>query len=554
MSKPVKDPHSNSAINYAKRVTGGKTPACWQVRAACQRFLDDFKRKDLEYREDLAAHACQFIEALPHVAGPLSGEPIKLEPFQLFIVCNLFGWTDRLTRLRRYREAFILLPRGSGKSTLAAPIGLYMTFAQGQGGAEGLSGATSMKQAEAVFTPARRMVLETPALAKALGIEVAARSIYQPSTGSSFQMVIAKTKDGGLPWIAIADELHQALDETQLAAFRTGMGKRRGADPLLLIISTAGTNVAGVCRQEQLYFEGVLKGTIKDDSKFALIYTIDDTDDWRDFNVWRKANPAYGISVDEKHLRSEYAKALQSPSAQAMALTKYLNVWQNTASGWLNQNDWKKGARADLKISGAVRCYIGVDLSTKTDITAVSLVAEMADGTIAVQPYLFLPEGALERSKNAKAYREWIAKGDLIRTDGEASDHEEVEAMVRKLCKEFSVQEVLFDSWQAASMIQRLQKDGIKCAEFGQTARNFTGPMTDFEADLMNGKIVHPDNACLNWMAANASVKQMGILKSLCKPTGQDHMKIDGIAATLMAYSQTVKVEEMKKVPTLFFV
>jgi phage terminase large subunit-like protein len=529
--------YTHTAINYAKSIITGKVAACWQVKTACQRFLNDFDRTDIVYREDRADHACAFMEALPHVIGPLAGELIRLEPFQIFIVVNLFGWHDPVSGLRRYREAFILLPRGSGKSTLAAPIGLYMTFCQGQGGAEGLSGATSMAQADAVFIPAKRMAEMSPDLAAALGIETSARSIYQVSTGSTFKPVIAKTRDGGLPWIAIADELHQALDSTQLNAFRTGMGKRRGADPMLLIISTAGTNVAGVCRQEQLYFEAVLKGTITDDSKFCLVYTIDDTDDWRDFAVWRKANPGYAVSVDEKHLRSEYEKSLQSPSYQATCLTKYLNVWQNTATGWLNSIDWSKAARSDLLLSSAVRCWIGVDLSTRTDVTAVTVLAEMPDGTKALFPFLFLPQGALDRSKNAKAYQEWIAAGALIQTEGSASDHQAVEDTIRELCRTHQVQAVLFDSWQAAGMIQRLQVDGIECQEFGQNARNFNGPMTDFEADLMNGKIVHPDNACLNWMASNISVATRGILKSPCKPTGQDHLKIDGIIAGLMAYA-----------------
>lgn len=537
MKRFQKDSYTHKAVTYAKRVIGGKIDACWQVKAACQRFLNDFDRTDIVYREDRADHACAFIEALPHVAGPLTGEPIQLEPFQIFIIVNLFGWLDATNGLRRYREALILLPRGSGKSTLAAPIGLYMTFCQQQGGAQGMSGATSLKQANAVFVPAKRMVDLTPAIAEALGIETAARSIYQASTGSSFTPVKAKTEDGGLPWVAIADELHQALDSTQLDAFRTGMGKRRGADPLLLIISTAGTNVAGVCRQEQLYFESVLNGTVKDDSKFCLVYTIDPDDDWRDFAVWRKANPAFGVSVDEKHLRSEYEKALQSPSYQSICLTKYLNVWSNTASGWLNQIDWMRAARSDLSLSAAVRCWIGVDLSTKTDITAVTVVAEMPDGTKALFPHLFLPTGALDRSKNAKSYLDWIATNAITTTEGEASDHQAVEDFVRGLVKSHRVEEVLFDSWQSAGMMQRLEADGISCSEFGQTARMFTGPMIDFEADLMNGKIVHNDNPCLNWMASNISVTQRGALKSPCKPTGQDHLKIDGIIAALMAYA-----------------
>jgi phage terminase large subunit-like protein len=524
-----------------------------QVKQACERTLQDLKRDDLTFDNDRIDHVCDFASNLPHVIGPLSGTNIRLEPFQIYILANLFGFLDKQTGLRKYREAFILLPRGSAKSTLASILALYMTFCEAQGGAEGYSGATSLAQANKVFEPARMMVQRTPALAEALGLEVAARSIYQVETGSRFSPVIANTKDGDIPWIAICDELHQAKNGVQLAAFRTGMGKRRGSDPLLLIISTAGTNVAGVCRQEQLYFESVLNGTLKDDSKFALIYTIDKDDDWKDFKVWRKANPAFGISVDEAHLKREYDKALQSPSAQADCLTKYLNVWCNTATGWLNMKHWTAAADPAFVIPNGSIVWLGVDLSTKTDITALCLCWIGPDGRKGFIPYLFLPAGALDRSPNAKAYADWIARGALIRTEGEASDHEVVEAKIRELCATYKVEMILYDSWQSASMMQRLAKDGLNVMEFAQRAANFSAPMIDFEAELMNGSIVHNDNPVMNWMASNASVARRGPLITITKPTGQDDLKIDGMVTALMAYAMATKEAPAASAPVELF-
>lgn len=556
MPRYPKNSYSWTAIDYAKRVKSGKIIACVQVRQACDRFLALFARPDLTFDVDRIDHVCEFAEAMPHVVGPLSGEPIKLEPFQIFIFANLFGWLHSDTRLRLYREAFILLPRGNAKSTIAAIIANYMTFFTGQGGAESMCGATSLAQADAVFAPAKRMLEMSPDITEWLGVEVNARSIYQPSSGSSFKPVIASTKDGGLPWCAIADELHQAKNGVQLAAFRTGMGKRRGADPLLLIISTAGTNVAGVCRQEQYYFEAVVAGTMKDDSKFCLVYTIDKEDSWRDFKVWKKANPNYGVSVDEKHLHAEYKKVLQSPSSQADALTKYLNVWCNTATGWLNQKTWADAAVPGLKtmIPDGASIWAGVDLSTRTDITAVTFVAKLADGRSAIIPRLFLPRGALDRSKNAKGYAEWIASGAITETDGEASDHSEVEDYIRDLGKTYRVEGVLFDVWQGAGMMQRLAAEGVHTVEFAQKASNFGPAMNDFEADLLNKKIAHDDNAAMNWMASNISVMMKGPFKSPSRPSGQDHLKIDGMITALMAYAGSREEAEPEAAPILFFV
>lgn len=529
----------------------GKIPACWQVRAACQRFIDDHKRKDIELRTAYADHACAFIEALPHTIGALAGQPLKLQAYQIFIIVNLFAWIVTATGLRRFREAFILLPRGSGKSTLAAAIAIYMTFALGERGAQGRSGATSMDQAEAVFLPAKAMVDSSPELADALGLETSARAIFQTSTGSDLKPVIAKTRDGGIPWLSICDELHQALDGTQLGAFRTGMGKRKGGDPMLLIITTAGFNLAGVCRQEQLYFEAVLNRSIRDDAKFALIYTIDPDDDWRDWRVWRKANPGFGVSVDEDHLKREYEKALQSPRSQAEMRTKYLNEWCNSATGWLNAIDWSSAADPDLIVPAGARAWIGVDLSTKTDLTAVVAIAALDDGRKAIMPFLFVPAGAPDRSPNRDTYLGWIEDGTIIRTEGTASDHAAVEAKVRELCRQYTVEMVAFDEWQAATMSQSLATDGIPTCAFPQRAATMHPAMVDFEADLQNALVVHPDNACLNWMAANISVNRRGNMMSPCRPTGQDHLKIDGMVAALMAHALSNQSAPVRQEPMI---
>ncbi|SOB86759.1 Phage terminase-like protein, large subunit, contains N-terminal HTH domain [Sphingomonas guangdongensis] len=526
------------AFEYAQKVIDGRIDASWQVRAQCQRSLALFDRPDIAYDEARVDHFCEFGQALPHVIGPLAGECFCFEPWQLFLFANIFGFIVKATGLRLHREVFALLPRGSAKSTVAAIIGNYMAFCEGEGGAQVLSGATSMDQAMHVFEPARQMALQTPAMCEALGLEVNARSIYQISSGSSFKPVIAKTKDGGLPWCAIADELHQALDGTQLQAFRTGMGKRRGSDPLLLIISTAGVNLAGICRSEQLYFESVLNGSVRDDAKFALIYTIDlGTDDWKDLKVWKKANPNYGVSVDETHLKGEYEKALQSPAAQADALTKYLNVWCNTAAGWLNQADWSRAAQPSLEIPPGVEVSIGVDMSTKTDLTAITVGWTMPDGRHAFVSYLFVPSGALERNRNSTAYADWIASGHLIQTEGTASDHAAVRDKLKELLKTYRVQVIHYDEWEANTIMQELAADGANVVAFSLKAPIIGPAMDDFEADLQNRLIVHPDNPCLNWQAQNISVQPQGKFKRPSKPTGQDHLRIDGMVTVILAHA-----------------
>jgi phage terminase large subunit-like protein len=525
-----------TAVDYAKKVTSGKIAACWQVRAACQRMLADLKRDDLTFSAPHIDHACEFIEALVHIKGEWAGQPVKLEPFQIWIVASIFGFIRKADGLRKHRSAFILLPRKNGKSLLAAGIALYMTFADGEAGAEGYCGASNLAQANEVFVPARRMAELSPGFMEAFGVEVMAKSIFSEITGQSFVPVIAKTKDGSSPHVAICDELHQAKDATQIQAFRTGMGARR--QPLLLVISTAGFQLSGICRTEQLDAEAVLNGVAHDDRLFGAIYTIDKGDDWRDFRVWRKANPNIGVTITEEFLREAHTKALQSPSNQAFARTKYLNQWVASADGWLNMADWANAADTALSIEAlkGSTAYLGVDFSTKQDLTAVVAVVPLDDDRRAIFPFLFVPDGAVENSVNASAYAGWISSGALIRTEGTASSFGEGEAQIAWLMNHFRIELAVFDQWQGENTRQKMEAAGLATAIWAANDRGqWTLAMDNFEAALKNGQLVHPGNPVLDWCAANTMAKQAGVTRVPVKP--DKHAKIDGMVAALMAFA-----------------
>lgn len=525
-----------TAIDYAKRVANGKIPACWQVRFACQRMLDDLKRPDLVFSEYHIHHACTFMEGLVHIKGEWAGHRIKLEAFQIWMLANIFGFIRRSDGLRRFRSAFILLPRKNGKSLIAAGIALYMTFADNEPGAEGYCGASNLAQANEVFNPAKRMAEMSPMFLETFGVEVMSRSIFCEATGQSFTPVIGKTKDGSSPHVAIADELHQAKDETQIQAFRTGLGARR--QPLLLIISTAGVSLAGICRVEQLDAEAVLKGDAKDDQLFAAIFTIDAGDDWKDWSVWKKANPNIGVSVSEEFLRAALDKAMQSPANAAHARTKHLNQWVASADGWLNQADWANAADPNLKVVDykGRPAYLAADFSTKQDLTAIVVIVPMDDGRKAILPFSFVPQGAIDGSPNSTAYAGWIEKEALIATPGSASSFVEAEAQIDWLIDHFDIRTAIFDQWQGENTRQKLEARGVNTAVWIANNRGeWTLAMDNFEADLKNGLLVHPANAVMDWCAANICASSKGVTRIPVKP--HKDAKIDTMVAAIMAYA-----------------
>jgi phage terminase large subunit-like protein len=516
--------------------------------------LDDLKRKDVVFSETHIDHVCRFMEALVHIKGEWAGKPIKLEPFQIWLLANIFGYIRKTDGLRKHRSAFILLPRKNGKSLIAAGIGLYMTFADGEAGAETYCGASNLVQANEVFEPAKRMAEQSSGFVDAFDVQVMARSVFSEASGSRFVPVIAKTKDGSSPHCAICDELHQSKDATQIQAFRTGMGARR--QPLLLVISTAGFQLTGICRQEQLDAEAVLKGGATDDQLFSAIWTIDQHDEWRDFACWRKANPNLGVTISEDYLRAQWEKALQSPANQAFARTKYLNQWVASANGWLNMAEWAKAAdnTLDIKALKGRKAFLGVDFATRNDLTAIVAAVQMDDGEIALFPYLFVPQAAADASVNSPAYTKWNADGHLVITEGGASSFIEGEAKISELIAHFDVQEIVFDGWQGENARQKFEAMGMNTSVWATGSRHeWTLAMDDFEADLLLGQLKHPANPVFDWCAGNTCAQQNGVGKIPVKPTKNGPQKIDGMVAAIMAHAIASKTPSPPPAPLQMF-
>jgi hypothetical protein len=329
-------PYAAIAEQYARDVTRGKIPACQSIRLQAKRFLDELKlqrRRDFPFQFDVAKaeRVCKFIERLPHTKGKWARtkETIRLEPWQVWIVCCVFGWLHKANGLRRFRALFLIVPRKNGKSAFAAAIGLYMLCADGEAGAEVYSGATNEKQAWEVFGPARIMAQRTPALCSKFGVDVNARSLVRVEDNSKFETIIGDPGDGQSPSCAIHDEYHEHKDDGQVDTMQTGMGARD--QPLQVIPTTAGDNLAGPCyarraeEQKKLAGIGHNGGPPLDDETFFVEYTIDEGDDWKSEAVLRKANPNFDVSVSGDFLRARQRDAIATPRKAGVFKTKELN-------------------------------------------------------------------------------------------------------------------------------------------------------------------------------------------------------------------------------------
>lgn len=543
--------HCEIALNYAKDVVKGKVLASKFVIAACQRQIDDLKRwkgKDALYtfNKDKANRVCQFVELLPHIKGPLAGELIQLEPWQCFILTTVFGWIDKNGH-RRYRRSYIEVPRGNGKSAISSAVGLYMLAADGEGGAEVYSFATTRDQAKIVFGDAQNMARRTPGLKAHFGVEVGAHSVYVMKTASKFEALSAEgsTLDGLNTHFACIDELHAHKTRAVYDVVETSIGKR--AQSLLWVITTAGSNRAGICYEVRAFVTKVLLGTTKDETQFGIIWGLDgteaDEDDWTSEKSLVKANPNYGVSVMSDIIASLQAKAMTMPSAANNFKTKHLNEWVNADTSWLDMRSWDACADASLDLVAfeGERAWIALDLASKIDVAAkVYLFKREIEGRTHYYVFAsyYLPRETVDRGENSQ-YQGWEQIGLLSVTDGAVIDFDLIEQELLQDCSRFEVTEIPFDPFQATQLSTRMMSQGAPMVEMRPTVLNFSEPMKNLEGLILEKRIHHNGDPVLGWMMSNV-VCHRDAKDNIYPRKERPENKIDGAVALIMALGRAM--------------
>lgn len=551
--------YTDVAAQYCRDVFANRLQACQQVKQACRRHLGDLARIPEEsfafrFDESKADRACRFIELLPHVKGSWASksERIKLEPWQIFIVCALFGWVKKATDTRRFTAAYVEVSRKNAKSTLAAGIGNYLFACDGEFGAEVYSGATSEKQAFEVFRPALQMLQRSPELAKVLGVVTGAKKMATVEDGSRFEPVVGKPGDGASPHCGVVDEYHEHSSDVLLDTFRTGMGARQ--QPLLLVITTAGDNLAGPCKLLRDDVARILDGAIERDEVFGLIYTIDPGTEWSADSALEMANPNIGVSVFREFLVTERNAALASARKQGVFKTKHLCVWVGANQAYFNLERWKQLADRALRIEDFLGCpaILSIDLGNKNDLTArVTLFKKVVAGKehYYVFPRFYIPAAQASKPEHLH-YHDWIKSGELIVQPGTSIDFQGVQNDAVEVIDKYRVREFPFDPWNAAQFAQ-----GIAAAtkavpvEIQQSARNLSAPMKELEVLIDDGRIHHPGNPVLTWNIGNV-VSHEDANENVFprKPEGREESKIDGAVALIMAVSRLMAVAPKKSV------
>lgn len=475
------------------------------------------------FDEQAAKRVIHFFEKyLKHSKGKWAGKPFKLLDWQKHeVIAPLFGWKRR-DGTRRFRLAYIEVPKKNGKSELCSGVALYMLCADGERGAEVYTAAADRQQAGIVFGESEKMMRASPDLKARLKSRPSTKTIYYQKTNSIYQALSADvpTKEGLNISCLIFDELHAQKKRDLWDTLRYGGAARE--QPLIASITTAGFDRQSIGWEQHEYARKILKGLVFDDSFFAVIFSTNWEDveartsgeeemDWCSEEAWKKANPSLGEIIKIEDFRQECLEAQESPQKENAFKRYRLNIWTRAETKWFAIDKWKAcGGSFDPAPLRGRRCFGGLDMASVEDLASFSLVFEPAeDGLLHVLSWSWCPrENLWKRVKKFRVpYDKWEKDGFLIATDGNAIDQESIIRKIIEVKGEFrGLSLVGFDRWGALSVTTRLEAEGIEVVPIGQGFASLSAPSKTLESCVLDGKLRHGDNPVLSWAADNVVV------------------------------------------------
>lgn len=528
-------------IQYAQQVVNNQIVACKWIKLACARFLSWFDMDDRYFDYDDVDKKIRFVSKMKHFTGEFNNCPFILYDWQQWIFAGIFGFKYKSTGYRVVKNALLFISRKNGKSSLASSLGIAQLIADKEAAAEVALLANSTKQASLLFDKMDGYIKSIDP--DELIFKRYRHTIKVPATNSKVVVHSAdpKTLDGYNCSTFILDEAHAAKDSKVYDLMKNSQGMRK--QPLAIVITTAGFLVGPeypLYAMWQMCCE-ILSGTKQDDSQFAAIYQLDDNDDWKDKNLWKKCSPGYPDIVEPQFMDEQLTNAINNPSEEVEFKTKLMNMWCSSAETWIPREDILEHTQpVDLQSFNRNNpdeyyCYVGVDLAQVSDLTAVSYMAEK-DGICYFKTDCYIPDGAIERSPNKELYRRWLREGHLKITHGKRMNYDEIIADIKKVNEYLPVLQVLYDKWNAASFKNTMEQEGFIMTPFNQTKGGFNQATKEFERALYNNIIVIDDNPVTRWCFANVQLKYDSF-ENVKPEKGQGaNNKIDSCIAMLEAY------------------
>lgn len=539
---------------YIDDVLSNRVIACKMLKLAVKRHVTDLEKSKKTfpyYFDDKAAqNAIKFFSYQVHTKGKLARTRLKPEPWQEFVLSQIYGWKRKDNGKRRFRRVYLQVARKNGKTFFASGVGLYDMLQEH--GAEVYSAATKHSQATIAFTNAKNTVKYSSLLSEFFTAHAHTITLQD----SKFEALSSDSKmqDGLNPSCAIIDEYHAHKTDDMLNVIQSGMGARE--QPLIFIITTAGHELSYPCHEEYERCCKMLMGHkgYENDNYLAIIYELDKGDAIDNPKNWRKANPNLDIdgALSTADLMAEYKNAQQKSSAMAEFMTKRLDLWVNNSDAWIDAQHWARCYKRfnENKLMG-LSCYGGIDLSKRTDFTAYTLYFRLPDGKKYAKHHFYIPEEQIERKMKNDTYliRKWIKDGYITATPGEVVDYNFLYEDIRADAQKYFIQEIAYDRNLSELLIEPLANSFVM-VDFNQSITHMSEPSKAWETTITKGEVID-NNPVMAWMVSCATISRDANdnIKVKKPNSDRDSKRIDGVITSIMANDRLSVAEASNVAP-----
>jgi phage terminase large subunit-like protein len=514
------------------------------LRLAARRFLKDLerslrKRPPFVFSADKANAHCRFIENLPHVEGEWDTENIVLQPAQIFVVVQLFGFRKH-NGARRFSQAVVAMARKNAKTTLAAGILLSCFCLEKENGAQIISAATTGDQARIVWNIAKKMIAKRPTLRQVFDVEAFANSIARYETQGVFKPINAKasTQDGLNPSVVNLDEVHAHKNHDLLNVLQSAAGARK--NPLWLYTTTEGYESPGPWPELREFAKRVLEGVVQADHFLAVLWMLDENDDELDERNWPKANPLIYVNPYILEKMRELAIAAKSmPGTLAEFRIKRCNLPAASARAWVNLRKWNRCAGpvdVDFLVRVGAPCWGALDLASTADLAALRWLWLWEDHWYTWGRF-WCPEDAVKQrtEANRATYGPWVEQGFITQTSGDVTDYSVIEAAIVADAARFSPRKIGYDPWNAMDLVNRLTAEGLPMEQFIQGFKSYNPAMKGCARAYAAGNLSHGGDPVLRWNIANV-VPRYDANMNEAPDRKRSADKIDGAVTLFMAF------------------
>ena len=534
----------NYILAYWEAIESGKAVTSRRVRAVYQRLAREIQEPDPDspyyFDEEIGERPIIFAERFCKQSQGVIGAPLVLELFQKAYIQALFGFLEKETGFRRYRETMFLVGRKNGKSTLLAAIALYMLIADYEGAAEIYSVATKKDQAKKVLTEAINMVKQSPELRAVL--KKRRNDLYFPATASIFEALASdsNTLDGLNAHAVIIDELHAIKDRNLYEVMKQSTSSRR--QPLVVMITTAGMVRESVFDEMYELACKIADGVEEDPTFLPILYELDSREEWTRPEMWQKANPALGTIKKLEDLQNKVIRAQNNPVDLKGILVKDFNVRDTIGTAWLSLEDITNKETFDLEQFRGCYAIGGADLSSSRDLTCATLllIDRETEKRYATQMY-WIPEDSMERrvKEEQLPYDKWHERGLVRLCRGNTINYKDVTAWFVEMANTYGIFPawVYYDRWSAAYWVEEMKETGFtEMKGVAQGAKTLSLPMQFLGADLQAKRINYNNNPILRWCLSNTGVQEDRNGNIVPVKNQAAKQRIDGTASLLNAY------------------